>query len=137
MEAGETVDKEAGETVDNLPCVTTTILVADDNRVFAELLRATLEDEGYEVVTASTGLAAVAAVEQHEVSLAVLDVLMPGISGDAVAQRLRRIDPDLPVLLMSGSKDGLAAATGWPVLRKPFPQEALVAEVRRLVAEPT
>jgi two-component system OmpR family response regulator len=120
--------------VDNVPCVTT-ILVADDNRVFAELLRATLEDEGYEVVTASTGLAAVAAVEQHEVSLAVLDVLMPGISGDAVAQRLRRIDPDLPVLLMSGSKDGLAAATGWPVLRKPFPQEALVEEVRRLVGE--
>ncbi len=114
--------------------MTTTILVADDNRVFAELLRATLEDEGYEVLTASTGLAAVAAVEKHEIDLAVLDVLMPGISGDAVAERLRRMDPELPVLLMSGSKDGLAAATGWPVLEKPFPQEALVAEVKRLVS---
>jgi CheY-like chemotaxis protein len=114
--------------------VTTTILVADDNRAFAALLRATLEEEGYEVLSASTGLAAVAAVEQHEIDLAVLDVLMPGISGDAVAERLRRMDPELPVLLMSGSKDGLAAATGWPVLRKPFPQEALVAEVKRLVS---
>jgi two-component system OmpR family response regulator len=79
------------------------ILVADDNRSFAELLRATLEEEGYEVITASTGLAAVAAVEQNDVGLAVLDVLMPGISGDAVAARLRRIDPTLHVLLMTGS----------------------------------
>jgi CheY-like chemotaxis protein len=110
-----------------------TILVADDNRSFAELLRATLEEAGYEVVTACTGLAAVAAVEQHDVDLAVLDVLMPGISGDAVAERLRQVDPRLPVLLMSGSRDGLAAASGWPVLRKPFRQEELLAAVEKLV----
>src|SRR5262249_53943774 len=61
-----------------------TILVADDNPSFAGLLRATLEEAGYDVVTASTGLAAVAAMEKHDVGLAVLDVLMPGISGDAV-----------------------------------------------------
>ena len=65
------------------------ILVADDNRAFAELLRATFEDEGYEVVTASRPRGG-RLVEQHDVDAAVLDVLMPGISGDAVAQRLRR-----------------------------------------------
>ena len=75
------------------------ILVADDNRGFAELLRATLEEEGYEVVTASTGLAAVTCLERHDIGLAVLDVLMPGISGDAVADRLLRVKPDLPVIL--------------------------------------
>jgi CheY-like chemotaxis protein len=107
------------------------ILVADDNRGFAELLRATLEEEGYEVVTASTGLAAVACMENHDIGLAVLDVLMPGISGDAVAERLRQVDPELPVLLMTGSAE-FAAASGLPVLRKPFPQEELVAAVRRL-----
>jgi len=112
--------------------MTRTILVADDNRGFTELLRATLEEAGYEVVTACTGLAAVAAVEQHDIGLAVLDVLMPGISGDAVADRLRLIDPTLPVLLMSGSKDGLAAANGWPVLRKPFPAEELLSAVQNL-----
>jgi CheY-like chemotaxis protein len=107
------------------------ILVADDNRSFAELLRATLEEEGYEVVTASTGLAAVACMEKHDIGLAVLDVLMPGISGDAVAERLLQVDPGLPVLLMTGSAE-YAAASGLPVLRKPFPQEELVAAVRRL-----
>lgn len=107
------------------------ILVADDNRSFAELLRATLEEEGYEVVTASTGLAAVACMEKHDIGLAVLDVLMPGISGDAVAERLLQVDPELPVLLMTGSAE-FAAASGLPVLVKPFPQEDLVAAVRRL-----
>jgi Response regulator containing CheY-like receiver, AAA-type ATPase, and DNA-binding domains len=107
------------------------ILVADDNPSFAELLRATLEEEGYEVVTASTGLAAVACMEKHDIGLAVLDVLMPGISGDAVAERLLQVDPGLPVLLMTGSAE-YAAASGLPVLRKPFPQEELVAAVRRL-----
>jgi CheY-like chemotaxis protein len=108
------------------------ILVADDNRSFAELLRATLEEEGYEVVTASTGLAAVACMEKHDIGLAVLDVLMPGISGDAVAERLLRVNPSLPVLLMTGSSDDFTAGSGLPVLRKPFQQEELVAAVRRL-----
>jgi CheY-like chemotaxis protein len=58
---------------------------------------------------------------------------MPGMSGDAVAERLRQIAPGLPVLLMTGSSGGFAAGSGLPYLRKPFPQEALVEAVRRLV----
>jgi DNA-binding response OmpR family regulator len=112
-----------------MPCV----LVADDSRSFAEILRAVLEDAGFDVVTAYSGLAAVAAVENNDVCAVVLDVLMPGMSGDAVAQRLRQIDPDLPVLLMTGADEAFAMAAGVPVLRKPFPHEELVAAVRRLV----
>ena len=108
------------------------ILVADDNEGFCDLLRATLEDAGYHVLTASSGLAAIASLEHHDVDVAVLDVLMPGISGDAVAQRLRQLQPQLPVLLMTASDEGFATATGLPVLHKPFPQEALLAAVRRL-----
>ena len=66
-------------------------------------------------------------MEKHDVDAAVLDVLMPGISGDAVAQRLRQVDPGLPVLLMTGADGEFAAGSGLPVLRKPFPQEELVA----------
>jgi CheY-like chemotaxis protein len=109
------------------------ILVADDNESFTHLLRATLEDAGYEVVTASSGLAAVAAVERHDVGLAVLDVLMPGISGDAVAHRLMRLHPDLPVLLMTGADNDYAAGSGLPVLRKPFSGDELIEAVRGLV----
>ena len=108
------------------------ILVADDNPGFADLVRATLEEAGYDVVTAATGLAAVAALQKHDVGLAILDVLMPGISGDAVAARLRQLDPNLPVLLMTGSSEPFTAGSGLPVLRKPFPQEELLEAVRRL-----
>ena len=97
------------------------ILVADDNRGFAELLRATLEEAGFEVLTASTGPAAMACVEQNDVDAAVLDILMPGMSGDAVAERLRQIVPGLPVLLMTGSSGGFAAGTGLPVPSQAVP----------------
>jgi DNA-binding response OmpR family regulator len=113
--------------------IVTCVLVADDSRQFAEVLRATLEDAGYEVVTAYSGLAAVAAVENNDVSLAVLDVLMPGISGDAVAERVQLIAPGLPVVLMTGADTNFAAGAGLPVLRKPFPHEELLATVRRLL----
>ena len=112
--------------------MTSAILVADDNPSLAGLIAATLEEAGYEVVTVSTGLAAVSAMERHDISLAVLDVLMPGISGDAVAARLQQIAPALPVLLMTGASDDFTAGSGLPVLRKPFAPEELVAAVRRL-----
>ncbi len=110
------------------------ILVADDSRELAEMIAASLEEAGYEVVTAYSGLAAVACMEQGEFDAAVLDVLMPGISGDAVAVRLRAASPGLPVLLVSGDNGGgLAHGSGLPLLRKPFSHEALVAEVRKLL----
>ncbi len=58
------------------------VLVADDNRQFAELLRVTLENAGYEVVTAYSGIAAVSVAGGAPVDVAVLDVLLPGVSGD-------------------------------------------------------
>lgn len=114
-----------------MPCV----LIADDNRQFAEMLRASLEDAGFDVLTAYSGLAAVACVEQNDVSVAVLDVLMPGISGDAVAERVRQIDAKLPVVLMTGSDGAFAAGSGFPVLRKPFPHEELVETLNRMLPD--
>lgn len=110
------------------------VLVADDNRGFAELCRALLEDAGHHVVTAYSGLAAIAAVEQHEVDAAVLDVLIPEISGDAVAARLQQLRPGLPIALMTGGDESFAAAAGLPVLHKPFQKDELVGTVERLLA---
>ena len=102
------------------------VLVADDNRTFAELVGALIEDAGHTVVTAYSGLAAIAVVEQHDVDGAVLDVLIPEISGDAVAQRLRQMKPGLPIALMTGADKSFAATAGLPVLRKPFSKEELL-----------
>jgi CheY-like chemotaxis protein len=110
------------------------ILVADDNRQLVEMLRAMLEDAGHDVVCASTGLAAAALLDKEEVDLLILDVLMPGMSGDAVADLLRRSRPDLPVLLMTGDSGGqFVPAMEYPVLHKPFGEQQLVEAVRELL----
>ena len=114
------------------------VLVADDSPHLVLLYRAVLEDAGYEVVSVSNGIAAIAAVEAGEVDAAVLDVLMPGVSGDAIAERLVRTNPALPVLLMTGdSGEQFVAEVGVPVLRKPFAPEELVRAVGELVGRPS
>jgi two-component system, OmpR family, alkaline phosphatase synthesis response regulator PhoP len=110
-----------------------TILVADDNATFAELVRALLEDAGHSVVTAYSGLSAIASVEQQPVDAAVLDVLIPQISGDAVAVRLRQLRPGLPIVLMTGADQAFVAGSGLPVLRKPFTREQLLEQVEKLL----
>jgi two-component system, OmpR family, alkaline phosphatase synthesis response regulator PhoP len=109
------------------------VLIADDSPHLALLYRAVLEDAGYEVVSVSNGMAAISAVEGGDIDVAVLDVLMPGVSGDAIAERLRRTNPDLPVLLMTGDYgEQFVVDVGAPVLHKPFAPEDLVRAVREL-----
>ena len=111
------------------------VLVADDNRQLVELLRVTLEDAGFDVVTAYSGLAAADLIEREELDVLVLDVLMPGMSGDAVADLLRELKPRLPVLLMTGdSGDQFAQSAGFPWLHKPFTEQELVQAVNELLA---
>jgi two-component system OmpR family response regulator len=111
------------------------VLVADDSPQLALLYRAVLEDAGFEVVSVSNGMAAIAAVEGGEIDAAVLDVLMPGLSGDAIADRLRRTNPELPVLLVTGDQGRqFVVDAAAPVLQKPFAPEELVRAVRDLAA---
>jgi DNA-binding response OmpR family regulator len=110
------------------------VLLADDSQHLVLLYRAVLEDAGFEVVTATTGIAAITAAHGTKIDAAVLDVLMPGVSGDATAERLRVEHPGLPVLLITGDYgDQFVSGQTLPVLRKPFAPEELVAAVRELV----
>jgi DNA-binding response OmpR family regulator len=114
----------------------TRILIADDDRQLAELLRATLDEAGFEADVAHSGLAAAGLLEREEFDLVVLDVLMPGMSGDALADLLHQLKPDLPVLLMTGdSGDQFVRGADLPWLRKPFTERELVEAVRGLLGE--
>jgi two-component system OmpR family response regulator len=112
------------------------ILVADDSPHLVLLYCAALEDAGFDVVSASTGIAALRAAADGPIDAAVLDVLMPGVSGDITAERLLLEHPGLPVLLMTGEHgDQFVHGLPVPVLRKPFAPEELVRAVRDLVGE--
>ena len=65
------------------------ILVVDDNRANVDILRARLAAHGYEIVTASDGEEALAAVGAHQPDLILLDVMMPKLDGIEVCRRLR------------------------------------------------
>jgi two-component system, cell cycle sensor histidine kinase and response regulator CckA len=72
---------------------------------------------------------------QNRIDLLVTDLVMPGMSGYEVAERLRQLRPDLPVLFMSGFTEAEAELDGvrdgdQPVLKKPFAPADLAAMVR-------
>src|SRR5438270_7146928 len=113
-----------------------TILVADDDRTLTDMLRRTLTYEGYDVLTAANGSEALAQAQAHHPDLVVLDWLMPGLDGLAVARRLRAGDG--PPILMLTARDavedrveGLDSGAD-DYLVKPFSFAELVARLRAL-----
>ena len=85
-----------------------TVLVADDDPRMMELLTRILGRENYELITAESGPAAIAAVKgRPTLDLLIADVMMPDMTGPELAARLRAIYPDLPVLYQTGFSDKL------------------------------
>jgi len=81
-----------------------TVLVVDDEEMILQLTRHMLERSGYEVVTAADGPSAVAIIQGNHaaVDLVLLDMTMPGMTGDQVLWKLRRLGCMAPILISSG-----------------------------------
>lgn len=110
------------------------ILVIDDDDMSRELLRLLLLREGYTVVTAASGAAAISALENAETcpDLVLADLQMPGISGRTLAEKLREAHPALRLLAMSGSTplaEVLQSYDGF--LLKPFNMQQLATAISR------
>src|SRR4051812_1884078 len=78
------------------------VLVVDDESGVRSSLSGILGDEGYAVETAETGEAGLAALEARRFDLILLDVWLPGMDGLATLGRIREVDPDVPVVVISG-----------------------------------
>ncbi len=81
-----------------------TILFADDEPEVRAIARAALEQLGYHFIEAEDGKKALEIFEKEQanIGLVITDVLMPNLDGLGLSARLHKIDPDLPVLLLSG-----------------------------------
>lgn len=78
------------------------ILCVDDEQLPLLLRKLVLEKQGYKVVTAGSASDALQALKEHRVDLVLTDQLMPGGTGTELAQSIKGLWPDLPVVLISG-----------------------------------
>jgi DNA-binding response OmpR family regulator len=116
------------------------ILVVDDDAKIVRLVRTYLEREGFSVVTAADGPAALEAVERHRPALVVLDLMLPGLDGRAVARAVRRDDEaaGTPILMLSARGSTLDRIAGLEdgvddYLPKPFSPAELVLRVKSIL----
>jgi len=121
---------------------TGTILIIEDEEMVMTVCRAILEGLGYQVLEAKTGQEAINAVETFDgdIDLAMLDILLPDMNGNAVYPFLMEARPNLKVIVMSGySSDGAAKkilnAGAQDFLQKPFSIAVLSEKLKKVLKD--
>jgi len=117
-----------------------TVLVVDDEEAVREITRDILVEHGYTVLEAANGREALRLCEARSdpIHLLLTDVVMPGMSGVELGQRLTRLRPEVKVLHMSGYMDAESVRkdvveAGRTLLPKPFTPNALLAKVQEML----
>lgn len=121
----------------SMPCGSETILLVEDEEAVHTIARRVLTREGYTVIEARNGKEAMATATHHPgpIQLVLSDVVMPEMSGNELAQRMRTLRPNAKMLLMSGHTDGDIVrrgvlAPGVAFVQKPFSPAGLLQLVR-------
>lgn len=81
------------------------ILCVDDETTGLAVRKMTLESQGYHIMTADNGAEGLAIFSSQPIDLVILDYKMPGMNGDIVAERMKRLKPGVPILLLSAYVD--------------------------------
>ena len=120
---------------------TETVLLTEDEQDVREVAREFLESAGYKVLQAASGEAALQLAAAHDgaIDLLVTDMVMPGISGQELARKMRATRQSLRVLYMSGysehAAEEAAKSEGSAVLAKPFSRSALLRTAREVLQQ--
>lgn len=114
------------------------VLLVDDEPVFVDTLSKVLKARGYEVGAAAGGVEALEELQFNRYDVVVLDLRMPGIDGIATLERIRKRDPLLPVILLSGHADMSKAVEAMQhgavdYMLKPAPVDKLCERIRSAV----
>jgi signal transduction histidine kinase len=119
---------------------TRTVLVVDDEEIIRLMVAEALRDDGYVVLEAADGEAALRLVRSGErIDMLVTDVGLPGLNGRRLADAARELVPELPVLLITGyagkALEEMDLPRGMDVLLKPFAIEGMVARVGEMLRD--
>jgi len=115
----------------------TRILVVDDEPLYVRLLKVNLEQEGYQIASASDGEEALEAISQNMPDLIILDVVMPKLDGLTVMQRVRQFS-NVPIILLTALGEEQDRVKGLNIgaddyVVKPFSATELIARVRAVL----
>jgi two-component system response regulator PilR (NtrC family) len=115
-----------------------TVLVIDDEEIIREALEALLTSEGYRVIAVPTGQAGVDTAGSRPIDAVLLDLMLPDKNGIEVLEEIRRIDDELPVIMITafGTIDSAVAATkqgAFHYFTKPFKHDEVLAVLRNAV----
>ncbi len=115
------------------------ILVAEDEADLRDILKVTLEQEGYRAILASDGDEAIKKIEKKSFQIALIDIKMPGVSGKELFSRIKQINPRLPIVIITGSPDFKEEMSlkkqAYEYIYKPFRLDELVGVVKRALRE--
>jgi DNA-binding response OmpR family regulator len=119
------------------PFVRPEILVVDDDRTVLSVLARRLEREGYRVRTADSGPAALTILSERWPSLAIVDLMMPGMDGFVLSRRIKQM-VDIPIIVLSAVDASEAKVSALEqhaedYVTKPFDPDELVARVQRVM----
>jgi two-component system OmpR family response regulator len=124
-----------------MPAAKQNILVVEDEQHLAVGIKYNLQAEGYTVQVVDDGPAAVKFVEDHTdaLDLVILDIMLPGMSGYSVCERIREMGNDMPILILSARTLTEDRTHGFDVgadqyLTKPFDLDELLSRVKALLA---
>ena len=115
---------------------TETILLVEDEEAVRTVLETILKKNGYVVLGCPSPQQALAVFEEHsgKIDLLVTDMVMPGMSGLELGEKMQSSSPGLQVLYVSGYSDSIGVTRPGAFLQKPFKAEALAAKVREVLA---
>lgn len=112
------------------------VLVADDNAEILELTRFSLKSAGVETLAATNGRHALELfyLHRHEISLIILDFVMPEMGGQEVADKVRLVDSDVKILFVTGYiPEDVTASLKEPIIRKPYKRTDFLKTIDQLL----
>lgn len=138
--AAEAVEKSTGKTITMIQEGAETILVVDDEPTIRHMIFDTLQPLGYQVIDASCGKKAleICKTTARNIDLLITDVIMPGMNGRELAEKVKPIRPGMKVLFMSGYTDNVIAHQGVlehgiNFINKPLVPSLLSKKIRKIL----
>lgn len=118
------------------------ILVVDDEAVIREGMRRILEGKGYRVEASASGRAAIEKIQDHDFDVVITDLKMPGMDGIEVLKTIKILQPDVPVIIITGYSTVDTAVEAmksgaFDYIAKPFTSELIIDKVQKAIANKT